>query len=162
MVRCSHGLFSIYRGKTVVHWQATKGATEESLLQLCCLNDRFALDGLSPPSYGGVLWCYGWQDKPAPGNRVSEKWAHRYRTGPSGFVQAKEELLERQSSPSINPLFRNSAAISTGKRKENTNNGIFSKTTDSPSIKKAKGHNDMTDSKNILSYFAPTGAKQIG
>ena len=67
-----HGLFPFYRGKTVVHWQATKVSTEESLLQLCCLNDRFALDGLSPPSYGGVLWCYGWQDKPAPGNRVSE------------------------------------------------------------------------------------------
>lgn len=157
-------MFLFYRGKTVVHWQATRVSTEESLLQLCCLNDRFALDGLSPPSYGGLLWCYGWQDKPAPGNRVSEKWAHRYRTGPSGFVQAKEELLERQSSPSINPLFRNSAPMeSTGKRKENTDNDMFSKKTPSPSTKKAKGHNDKTDSKNnILSYFAPTGAKQIG
>mmetsp|Transcript_1791 Transcript_1791/g.4657 ORF Transcript_1791/g.4657 Transcript_1791/m.4657 type:complete len:702 (-) Transcript_1791:638-2743(-) len=80
-------------GKTVVHWQSTRYGPDESLWQLCCLNDRFALDGLSPPSYGGLLWCFGWQDKPASGSRVSEKWAHRYRTGPTGFSTAKERVL---------------------------------------------------------------------
>lgn len=146
----------------MVHWQAPRVSTEESLSQLCCLNDRFALDGLSPPSYGGVLWCYGWQDKPAPGNRVSEKWAHRYRTGPSGFVQAKVELLEKQSpmaSPSINQLFRNSNSISTGKRKGSIENGMVATPS---STKKAKRHDETSDSKTLLSYFAPTGAKQIG
>ncbi|VEU33339.1 unnamed protein product [Pseudo-nitzschia multistriata] len=81
-------------GKTVVHWQKEGFAPGEVVWQLCCLNDRFALDGLSPPSYGGILWCFGWQDKPAGGNqKVSEKWAHRYRTGPSGFRRAREALL---------------------------------------------------------------------
>merc|ERR1712087_791824 len=28
------------------------------------LNDTFALDGGSPPSYGGLLWCLGWRDRP--------------------------------------------------------------------------------------------------
>ena len=31
------------------------------------LNDTFALDGGAPPSYGGLLWCLGWRDKPGPG-----------------------------------------------------------------------------------------------
>ena len=147
-------------GKTVVHWQATRVSTQESLWQLCCLNDRFALDGLSPPSYGGVLWCYGWQDKPSKGNQVSEKWANRYRTGASGFLQAKEVLLEgeRSSSSSIGILFRNSTA--TGKRKGQVDDdGWSSLKTPSPAAKKAK-----KDSKSILSYFGPasTGAQQIG
>jgi deoxyribodipyrimidine photolyase len=31
------------------------------------LNDKFALDGGSPPSYGGILWCLGWRDRPGSG-----------------------------------------------------------------------------------------------
>jgi len=153
-------------GKTVVHWLATRISTKESLWQLCCLNDRFALDGLSPPSYGGVLWCYGWQDKPTKGNQVSEKWASRYRTGASGFVQAKEELLQGEppSSASVGLLFRNSG----GKRKEHDGNNIrsLSLRTPSPATKKARSESDQKkkDSNSILSYFGPTstGARQIG
>jgi len=146
-------------GKTAVHWQAMRVTTQESLWQLCCLNDRFALDGLSPPSYGGVLWCYGWQDKPSKGNQVSEKWAHRYRTGASGFLQAKESLLEGEcsSSSTAGLLFRNGAV--TGKRKGQGDDGRSAWNTPSPAAKKAK-----KDSKSILSYFGPasTGAQQIG
>ena len=170
-------MFMCHRGKTVVHWQAPRVSTKESLWQLCCLNDRFALDGLSPPSYGGVLWCYGWQDKPAKGNRVSEKWAYRYRTGPSGFRQAKELLLEGESptptqispspspSPSISTLFHNRAPMATGKRKGHTNDGTSPRNAPSPAKKKAKHLSDedsKTGSKSILSYFSPTGAQQIG
>jgi hypothetical protein len=79
-----------------VHWQACRFPLDEVLWQLVCLNDRFALDGLSPPSYGGLLWCFGWGDKPAAGQKVSEKWAHRYRTGPEGFERAKEILLNNE------------------------------------------------------------------
>jgi deoxyribodipyrimidine photolyase len=82
-------------GKTVVHWQANHYSPYQVLLQLCWLNDRFALDGLSPPSYAGILWCFGWGDKPAPVNgtpTVSVKPAYRYRTGPDGFARAKERL----------------------------------------------------------------------
>ena len=28
------------------------------------LNDSFALDGGAPPSYGGLLWCLGWRNRP--------------------------------------------------------------------------------------------------
>ena len=82
-------------GKSVVHWQSTAFTPSEVLWQLICLNDRFALDGLSPPSYAGLLWCFGWGDKPASGGSVSTKWAHRYRTGPEGFEEAKEKLLDQ-------------------------------------------------------------------
>ncbi|MEM9365661.1 MAG: FAD-dependent oxidoreductase [Planctomycetota bacterium] len=34
----------------------------------CCLdlNHRYALDGRSPSSYGGILWCFGLFDRPFP------------------------------------------------------------------------------------------------
>lgn len=79
-------------GKTVVHWQATRVAPDDVLWQLVTLNDRHALDGLSPPSYAGILWCFGWCDKPGPGSSVSTKWARQYRKGPDNFEQAKISL----------------------------------------------------------------------
>jgi len=158
-------------GKTVVHWQASRESPDEILLQLCCLNDRFALDGLSPPSYGGVLWCFGWQDKPAHGNRVSEKWAHRYRTGPSGFLQAKEKVLDccddraiESSSASLVVPNGTSAPVVTGKRTTSHNDGT---PRTSPATKKARRDHPAkagmrSDSKSILSYFGPavTGAQR--
>jgi hypothetical protein len=164
------------RGKTVVHWQASRVSPEESLWQLCCLNDRFALDGLSPPSYGGVLWCYGWQDKPSGGsNRVSEKWAHRYRTGPSGFLQAKEQLLlndlyccdehngRTESSSSVNSLRNGAALFVTGKRTTrcNEDGGDGARRT-FLAAKKTRTDQRKSDSKSIMSYFSPAtvGAKR--
>jgi len=46
-------------GKTVVHWQKSQLSVDNILQELVYLNDRFALDGLSPPSYVGILWCLG-------------------------------------------------------------------------------------------------------
>uniref|UniRef100_A0A7S4MBH8 Photolyase/cryptochrome alpha/beta domain-containing protein n=1 Tax=Odontella aurita TaxID=265563 RepID=A0A7S4MBH8_9STRA len=87
-------------GKTVVHWGKTHwhdgsaGAAAARILRtLCYLNDRFALDGLSPPSYAGLLWCMGWSDKPTSWKGISEKGAHQYRIGPGGFQQAEINLL---------------------------------------------------------------------
>ena len=37
------------------------------------LNDDFALDGGAPPSYGGVLWCLGWRDRPGPKGRPKSR-----------------------------------------------------------------------------------------
>ncbi|KAI2489487.1 FAD binding domain of DNA photolyase [Fragilaria crotonensis] len=51
-------------GKTIVHWQKHRYPTDELLHQLVYLNDRYALDGLSPPSYAGLLWCLGWGENP--------------------------------------------------------------------------------------------------
>ncbi|EOD36146.1 hypothetical protein EMIHUDRAFT_226719 [Emiliania huxleyi CCMP1516] len=49
-------------GKAVPAWW--EAAAGELLIHL---NDSFALDGGAPPSYGGLLWCLGWRDKPGPG-----------------------------------------------------------------------------------------------
>jgi deoxyribodipyrimidine photolyase len=46
-------------GKEVLKW--TRGP-EESYKTLLHLNDRYALDALSPPSIAGILWCLGWGD----------------------------------------------------------------------------------------------------
>jgi deoxyribodipyrimidine photolyase len=121
-------------GKTVVHWQATKFTPEEVLWQMCCLNDRFALDGLSPPSYAGLLWCFGWCDEPVGGS-VSTKWAYRYRAGPSAFLKAKEALYNGDSPPR-----------SSGEKKEGE-----------PPKKKTKheGTSKSPSSKAITSYFSP-------
>jgi hypothetical protein len=109
---------------------------DEVIWQLVCLNDRFALDGLSPPSYGGLLWCFGWQDKPANGHEVSEKWAHRYRTGPEGFELAKENLLAGG----------NLSAGPPAKRPRSGDNR-------SPGSSKKSPSQAMT----ILSFFSPKG-----
>ena len=42
-------------GKAVIKWCPA----EEALPVLMELNDRFALDGHSPPSVGGVMGCFG-------------------------------------------------------------------------------------------------------
>ena len=86
-------------GKTVVEWGVVKSERDsttmsQSILKaLCYLNDRYALDGLSPPSYGGLLWCMGWTDKPDMCGGVSSKPAFRYRMTVDDFVQAQKHLM---------------------------------------------------------------------
>ena len=81
----------------MVHWQ--KSLTTSELLQhMASLNDRFALDGLSPPSYAGLLWCLGWCDKPWTGGSISTKPSSRYRVGSEGFAEAQKRLLEMRST----------------------------------------------------------------
>jgi len=79
-------------GKTLVHWQACISPPEEVLGHLVTLNDRYALDGLSPPSYAGILWCFGWGDKQGPNGSVTTKWARNYRQGHESFEVAKDRL----------------------------------------------------------------------
>ena len=86
-------------GKTVVHWQKYSYSLDEMLEQLVYLNDRFALDSLSPPSYAGILWCFGWCDKPDSGGGIAEKPASRYRQGPRAFDMAKQTLLISDVAP---------------------------------------------------------------
>ena len=46
------------------------GARLQAALDLLVrLNDTYALDGGAPPSYGGLLWCLGWRDRPGSGGR---------------------------------------------------------------------------------------------
>lgn len=72
--------------------------TKQVLRLLCYLNDRFALDGLSPPSYAGILWCLGWSDKPDSKGGLRRKTASQYKLGPSEFKQAESALLQNISS----------------------------------------------------------------
>jgi predicted NAD/FAD-dependent oxidoreductase len=48
-------------GKTIPGWCRTP---EDALATLVELNNRFALDGADPSSYGGLLWCLGLFDRP--------------------------------------------------------------------------------------------------
>ena len=48
-------------GKQILGWCATP---EEACERLLWLNDHFALDGQSPPSVGGLMWCLGLFDGP--------------------------------------------------------------------------------------------------
>ena len=89
-------------GKTVVEWigcsdqsSSDLSPAQVTLRTLCYLNDRYALDALSPPSYAGLLWCMGWSDKPN-GNadwRISQKQASRYKMSAEQFRLAEQKLL---------------------------------------------------------------------
>ena len=91
-------------GKTVVEWIGCRDRDHSSpdlspaqvtLRTLCYLNDRYALDALSPPSYAGLLWCTGWTDKPN-GNgdwRIPLKPASRYKMSVEQFRLAEQKLL---------------------------------------------------------------------
>lgn len=134
-------------GKTVVHWQAGRLPPSEVLYQLCCLNDRFALDGLSPPSYGGILWCFGWGDKPSEGQKVSTKWACNYRTGPSGFEQAKERLFQEI------PLM--ATRTSTVVDARHGDGPESKKLRQSDDAKRTVTHSLGNEPRTILSFFSP-------
>ena len=64
-------------GKAIPAWHgAVLGQSEQqtpatrlqaALDLLVRLNDTYALDGGAPPSYGGLLWCLGWRDRPGAG-----------------------------------------------------------------------------------------------
>jgi hypothetical protein len=43
-------------GKAIVNWS---DSGDDALTKLLYLNDHYALDGQSPPSYGGLMWCLG-------------------------------------------------------------------------------------------------------
>ncbi|MFM7050908.1 MAG: deoxyribodipyrimidine photo-lyase, partial [Planctomycetota bacterium] len=47
-------------GKAIAQWSATP---EQALERMIWLNDRYALDGCDPASYGGILWCLGLFDR---------------------------------------------------------------------------------------------------
>ena len=52
-------------GKEVLRWTSGPELAYSYLLHL---NDKFALDGLSPCSITGILWCLGWGDSPKGSN----------------------------------------------------------------------------------------------
>jgi hypothetical protein len=105
------------------------------LQQLIYLNDRYALDGLSPPSYAGLLWCLGWGDNPT--DSLSQKPASRYCQGPSAFPDAKLTLLAFKGEKSIATMLAREHESPAAKKRRTV------KTTAAPDEKKI----------SILSYF---------
>jgi deoxyribodipyrimidine photo-lyase len=47
-------------GKKILEWSPTPQAALEVMLDL---NNRYALDGRDPNSYGGIFWCLGRFDR---------------------------------------------------------------------------------------------------
>lgn len=140
-------------GKTMVHWQAKVALPEDLLWQVCSINDRFALDGLSPPSYAGLLWCFGWGDKPGSNKSITTKWAHRYRHGSGGFERAREALLRCESSVlAVNMT----PAPLVGQQLDSTS--FWTNASNSQKRKRPEDTNVATisvKSKKISSFFAP-------
>ncbi len=58
-----HGYARMLWGKKIVEWAPTP---EKALAWMIHLNDRYALDGRDPVSYGNFLWCLGKHDRPFP------------------------------------------------------------------------------------------------
>ncbi len=56
-----HNYLRMLWGKSVIGW--TENA-ERALRVLEHLNNKYALDGRDPNSYGGILWCFGRFDRP--------------------------------------------------------------------------------------------------
>jgi deoxyribodipyrimidine photolyase len=87
-------------GKQIVAWGLKSDhrgdPAEEILRVLVYLNDRYALDGLSPPSYAGLLWCVGWCDGPDAKGGIRMKHAASYKLGSTAFKEAEENLLREQ------------------------------------------------------------------
>jgi deoxyribodipyrimidine photo-lyase len=55
-----HGYLRMLWGKKVLEWTASP---REALRVLIELNNRYALDGRDPNSYGGILWTLGRHDR---------------------------------------------------------------------------------------------------
>ncbi len=58
-----HGYFRMYWGKKILEWSESAG---EALAIMLYLNDKYALDGQDPNTYGNILWCFGLHDRPWP------------------------------------------------------------------------------------------------
>lgn len=82
-------------GKTLVEWLSSQPLEASVVIQaLNYLNDRYALDGLSPPSYAGINWCLGWCDKQDINGGITTKSASRYsKLTVSEFEDAEQALL---------------------------------------------------------------------
>ncbi|MAA79162.1 MAG: hypothetical protein CL916_07860 [Deltaproteobacteria bacterium] len=78
-------------GKMLHQWTESP---EQTIRWLLDLNNRLALDGRDPSSYGGLLWCLGLFDRPFPPSkkiygtvRVRDEKAHRGRLNQERYMQ---------------------------------------------------------------------------
>jgi len=79
-------------GKAVVKWTASP---EEAIDVLLELNNRFALDGHAPPSYGGLLGCMGLFEGPKQNGRIFGRVAFK---PPKARYAAMPALIKKLSA----------------------------------------------------------------
>ena len=56
-----HNYLRMLWGKSVIGWTENAAGALRTLEHL---NNKYALDGRDPNSYGGMLWCFGKFDRP--------------------------------------------------------------------------------------------------
>jgi len=78
-------------GKALLGWCESPQASLEIALEL---NHRFALDGHAPPSYGGVLGCFGLFEGPKQERPVYGRVQPKAVKGK--YAQLRPELLQQQ------------------------------------------------------------------
>jgi len=153
-------------GKTVVNWASSlecEGSLQKSdvvLKTLCYLNDRFALDGLSPPSYAGILWCMGWTDKPTNAGecRIPIKHAYQYRMNPEDFLEAERLLMSSAAS-------RQGSVLDMIKMQPRSKSDAAEELTVSSSANKGMKRNGSIESflsKNAKKKTSPSPSRIIG
>jgi deoxyribodipyrimidine photo-lyase len=65
-----HNALRMLWGKKILEWTASP---REAVAVMIELNDRWAVDGRDPSSYGGIFWCLGRYDRPWPERAVYGK-----------------------------------------------------------------------------------------
>ena len=65
-----HNYLRMLWGKKILEWSPSPHDALEVMLEL---NNKYALDGRDPNSYGGILWCLGRYDRPWPERRLFGK-----------------------------------------------------------------------------------------
>ncbi|KAL9187384.1 hypothetical protein ACHAXT_001487 [Thalassiosira profunda] len=151
-------------GKQVVEWVGCRHSSGASPAQLtlrtiCYLNDRYALDGLSPPSYAGLLWCMGWTDKPTSsggGWTIATKPAHRYRMTPDEFRGAEEKLMASRS----NNTGGSASGVATGGMKRQRS--VLDMMQMQSSTNKAGSASKAPDQDAAIATKSPSGPKTKG
>ncbi|NIU78849.1 MAG: deoxyribodipyrimidine photolyase, partial [Gammaproteobacteria bacterium] len=65
-----HNYLRMLWGKKILEWSASP---EEALATMIHLNNRYAVDGRDPNSYGGIFWTLGRYDRGWPERAIYGK-----------------------------------------------------------------------------------------
>ena len=142
------------------------------------LNDKFALDGGAPPSYGGVLWCLGWRDRPGedgcPTRRPTSVMAKRISPGdlerraiwrcggvrPKGFATSAHASSVSSETGRISYASSVSSAIASSSHASSVSSAIASSSRASDAEQTPAQREVMTDSSSHASSVSSTPAQR--
>lgn len=88
-------------GKAILNWTTSPQA---ALKMIVDLNNRYALDGRDPASYGGILWCLGQFDRPF---NPEQPIIGSVRPRPTAIHSQRldtERYLDQISTPRFQPI----------------------------------------------------------